>query len=122
VELFERIRRDRRLEQLSIREFVTVIDGWLIADKEAPRKQRHTARRVWQRLVAAYDARLAEVPVSRYVARLGSNSAWNNVRCRSRRRIWPARRRRPIEDWRLRRRPGRYGPPASSRPTSPDRY
>ncbi len=83
VELFEQIRRDRRLEQLSIRElaerhgvhrrtvrqalaaasppprktypprrrpaidpYVTVIDGWLIDDKDAPRKQRHTARRV----------------------------------------------------------------------------
>jgi transposase len=106
VELFEQIRRDRRLEQLSIREladrhcvhrrtvrqalesavppprktypprrrpaidpFVTVIDGWLIADKDAPRKQRHTARRVWQRLVAEHQATLAEVTVSRYVAR-----------------------------------------------------
>ena len=27
------------------------IDGWLAADRLAPRKQRHTARRVWQRLV-----------------------------------------------------------------------
>jgi transposase len=33
------------------------------------RKQRHTARRVWQRLVAEYGATLAEVTVSRYVAR-----------------------------------------------------
>jgi transposase len=106
VELFEQIRRDRRLEQLSIREladrhgvhrrtvrqalgsavppprkaypprrrpaidpFVSVIDGWLIADMDAPRKQRHTARRVWQRLVAEHQATLAEVTVSRYVAR-----------------------------------------------------
>ncbi len=28
-----------------------IIDGWLEADREAPRKQRHTARRIWQRLV-----------------------------------------------------------------------
>jgi transposase len=106
VELFEQIRRDRRLEQLSIRElaerhgvhrrtvrqalasamppprkaypprarpaiepWVAVIDGWLIADRDAPRKQRHTARRVWQRLVAEHHATLAEVTVSRYVAR-----------------------------------------------------
>jgi hypothetical protein len=27
------------------------IDAWLEADRQAPRKQRHTARRVWQRLV-----------------------------------------------------------------------
>ena len=48
---------------------MAVIDGWLLADREAPRKQRHTARRVWQRLVAEHGAWLAEVTVSRYVAR-----------------------------------------------------
>jgi transposase len=104
VELFELIRRDRRLEQLSIREladrhgvhrrtvrqalesavppprkeypvrprpsldaWVAVIDGWLLADRDAPRKQRHTARRIWQRLVAEHGATLAEITVSRYV-------------------------------------------------------
>jgi transposase len=46
-----------------------VIDAWLIGDREVPRKQRHTARRVWQRLVAEHGAVLAEVTVSRYVAR-----------------------------------------------------
>jgi transposase len=105
VELFEGIRRDRRVEGLSIRElaerhrvhrrtvrqalgnavppprkvyprrprpaieqWATVIDGWLLADQLAPRKQRHTARRVWQRLVAEHSAVVAEVTVSRYVA------------------------------------------------------
>jgi len=24
-----------------------LIDEWLIADREAPRKQRHTAKRIW---------------------------------------------------------------------------
>ena len=130
VELFEQIRRDRRLEQLSIRElaerhgvhrrtvrqalaaavppprktypprrrpaiepYASVIDGWLLDDKDAPRKQRHTARRVWQRLVAEHGATLAEVTVSRYVAPPpGRARAGRSVRCRSRRRIWPARR------------------------------
>jgi hypothetical protein len=46
-----------------------VIDSWLLGDREVPRKQRHTARRVWQRLVAEHGASLAEVTVSRYVAR-----------------------------------------------------
>jgi transposase len=106
VELFEQIRRDRRVEELSIREladrhhvhrrtvrealanavppprkayprrqrpaiegYVEIIDGWLLADRVVPRKQRHTARRVWQRLVAEHGATLAEVTVSRYVAR-----------------------------------------------------
>jgi len=27
------------------------IDAWLVADRDAPRKQRHTAHRVWERLV-----------------------------------------------------------------------
>jgi transposase len=106
VELFEQIRRDRRVEALSIRElaerhrvhrrtvrqalasavppprkayarrsrpaidpYVEVIDSWLLGDREVPRKQRHTARRVWQRLVGEHDAQMAEVTVSRYVAR-----------------------------------------------------
>ncbi len=44
------------------------IDGWLEADREAPRKQRHTARRVWQRLVDEHDAQVGESTVRRYVA------------------------------------------------------
>ena len=105
VELFEQIRRDRRVEELSIREladrhrvhrrtvrealasavppprkaypprarpaidpYVEIVDGWLLADRDVPRKQRHTARRVWQRLVAEHGATLAEVTVSGYVA------------------------------------------------------
>ena len=106
VELFEEIRRDRRVESLSIRElaerhkvhrravrqalasalppprkeyvararpaidpWTDVIDAWLIGDKDVHRKQRHTARRVWQRLVAEHGAVLSEVTVSRYVTR-----------------------------------------------------
>jgi transposase len=106
VELFEQIRRDKRVGGLSVRElaekhhvhrrtvrqalasaippprkayaprprpsvdaYVEVIDSWLLADREVPRKQRHTARRVWQRLVAEHGATCAEVTVSRYVAR-----------------------------------------------------
>jgi transposase len=45
-----------------------VIDGWLVADTEAPRKQRHTARRVWQRLVDEQGADVGESTVRRYVA------------------------------------------------------
>ena len=37
-----------------------IIDGWLEADRSAPRKQRHTARRVWQRLVAEHGAVVSE--------------------------------------------------------------
>jgi transposase len=106
VELFEEIRRDRRLEQLSIRElsvrhgvhrrtvrqalassvpparkvyvprarpaidpWIEVVEGWLVADRGAPRKQRHTGRRVWQRLVAEHGAVVSESSVTRYVTR-----------------------------------------------------
>jgi transposase len=44
------------------------IDGWLEADRTAPRKQRHTARRVFQRLVDEHDAEVGESTVRRYVA------------------------------------------------------
>jgi transposase len=44
-----------------------LIDAWLEADRDAPRKQRHTARRVWQRLVEEQDAVVSERQVSRYV-------------------------------------------------------
>ena len=53
----------------AIEGYVEIIDGWLLEDRGVPRKQRHTARRVWQRLVAEHGARLAEVTVSRHVAR-----------------------------------------------------
>jgi transposase len=44
-----------------------VIDAWLEADRSAPRKQRHTGRRVWQRLVEEHGAEVGESTVRRYV-------------------------------------------------------
>jgi transposase len=44
-----------------------LIDGWLAADSEAPRKQRHTSKRIWQRLRAEYGAEVAETTVRDYV-------------------------------------------------------
>ena len=44
-----------------------VIDGWLEADREAPRKQRHTAKRIWQRIVDEHGADVAETTVRQYV-------------------------------------------------------
>jgi transposase len=44
-----------------------VIDEILIADQTAPRKQRHTARRIWQRLVEEHGAGVSERQVCRYV-------------------------------------------------------
>jgi transposase len=106
VEQFERIRRDRRDEGLSIRElarrhrvhrrtvraaladavpaarktpvrtapvlgpYEDTVRDWLIKDKDAPRKQRHTARRVWQRLVEEEGVEVAESSVRSLVARM----------------------------------------------------
>jgi transposase len=55
-----------------------VIDGWLEADREAPRKQQHTARRIWQRLVDEHGGEVAETTVREY------------VRARKRAIGWPA--------------------------------
>jgi transposase len=46
-----------------------LIDQWLLADREAPRKQRHTAKRVWRRLVDECGAEVAETTVRDYVRR-----------------------------------------------------
>ncbi|KAB7740030.1 IS21 family transposase [Nostocoides sp. F2B08] len=47
-----------------------LVRSWLVADLDAPRKQRHTARRVWQRLLEEHDARVSESAVRLLVARL----------------------------------------------------
>jgi transposase len=43
------------------------IRRWLVEDRDAPRKQRHTARRIWERLVDEQDATVSESSVRRYV-------------------------------------------------------
>ena len=50
--------------------YEATIRGWLVADLTAPRKQRHTARRVWQRLLDEQGAVVAESSVRQLVARL----------------------------------------------------
>jgi hypothetical protein len=54
-----------------------VIDSWLLGDRVAPRKQRHTAKRIHQRLVDEHGADVAEVTV------------WQYVRARKRELGWP---------------------------------
>lgn len=51
-------------------EHVETVRGWLIADKDVHRKQRHTARRVWQRLVEEEGVVVAESSVRGLVAEL----------------------------------------------------
>jgi transposase len=44
-----------------------LIDDWLLADLDAPRKQRHTAKRVWRRLVDEHGVEVAETTVRDHV-------------------------------------------------------
>ncbi len=44
------------------------IRGWLEADLKVPKKQRHTAHRVWERLVGEHGVQVGESTVRRYVA------------------------------------------------------
>ena len=48
-------------------EIKSFIDGILESDKKAPRKQRHTARRIWQRVAEEFRSAAKEVTVRRYV-------------------------------------------------------
>ena len=50
--------------------WLKIIRAWLVADLQAPRKQRHTARRVWQRLVDEHGATVAESTVTHAVAKI----------------------------------------------------
>jgi transposase len=45
-----------------------LIRSWLEADQTVPRKQRHTARRVWQRLREEHDVEIGESTVREFVA------------------------------------------------------
>lgn len=47
-----------------------LIVEWLEADQTAPRKQRHTARRVWQRLVDEGGVEVGDSTVRRFVAQV----------------------------------------------------
>jgi transposase len=55
--------------------YENLVRGWLPDDKEAPKKQRHTARRVWQRLVEEHDASVAETTVRDFVRRVRAEIA-----------------------------------------------
>jgi transposase len=56
--------------------FRALIDAWLEADREAPRKQRHTAKRIWQRLVDEHGADVAQSTVRDYVRQRKRALGW----------------------------------------------
>jgi transposase len=64
----ERKRSERAAPVLGL--WKPLIRTWVSADQVLPRKQRHTARRIWQRLVDEYGAEVGESTVSKYVAEL----------------------------------------------------
>jgi hypothetical protein len=47
-----------------------IIEGWLTDDLDVPRKQRHTAHRVWERLVSEHGAQVGESTVRQFVAQV----------------------------------------------------
>jgi transposase len=51
-------------------EWEDTVRGWLEADLSEPRKQRHTARRVWQRLLDEHGAVVAESTIRHMVREL----------------------------------------------------
>ncbi|MDY0282340.1 MAG: IS21 family transposase, partial [Salinivirgaceae bacterium] len=65
--------------------FLKVIETWLKEDKDQPKKQRHTARRIYHRLVAEYGYKGGESTVRRYVsltrANLGLDSCQAFIPC-----------------------------------------
>jgi len=46
---------------------MVAIDNWLESDKDKPKKQRHTAHRIYNRLVDEHDYKGGESTVRRYV-------------------------------------------------------
>lgn len=65
-----RYEREHALPRRVVGPFEPVIERWLAEDREAPPKQRHTAKRVYDRLVAEYGFTGHETTVRRTVARL----------------------------------------------------
>ena len=63
-------RRRARRAAPALGPHVATVRRWLTEDLEAPRKQRHTARRVWQRLCVEEGASVAESTVRVLVAEL----------------------------------------------------
>jgi transposase len=60
-------KRPERRPAPKLGEYRALIDSWLVADRGAPRKQRHTARRVWERLRDVHGVEVSERQVRRYV-------------------------------------------------------
>ena len=56
-----------------------IVEAWLQADRDQPVKQRHTAHRVWQRLVEEHEFTGAEPTVRRWVRERKTRLGWNQT-------------------------------------------
>jgi transposase len=68
-------RKPTQRQSPSLGPWKDTIDGWLAADESVPKKQRHTARRIFQRLVDEHDAEVSESSVRRYVGSIKKTRA-----------------------------------------------
>lgn len=62
-------KQPKRQPLVLTRSFRQIIDQWLLEDRKAPRKQRHTARQIFKRLAKNHEFRGAESTVRKYVGR-----------------------------------------------------
>src|SRR5215469_11565452 len=70
-----RLSRQLQIARQTMDPYRALIAGWLAADAQAPPKQRHTAKRIYDRLVGEHRFRGGESTVRRYVARLRAKPA-----------------------------------------------
>ncbi|MDP2045191.1 MAG: IS21 family transposase, partial [Deltaproteobacteria bacterium] len=63
-------KRSQPVPKRSIGPYVEVIQQWLTEDKQRPVKQRHTAKRIYERLQAEYGYRGSDRTVRAEVSRL----------------------------------------------------
>ena len=54
-----------------------IVEQWLLGDRQRPRKQRHTARRVYTRLLEEHEFAGAEVTVRRWVREWKAAQGWS---------------------------------------------
>src|SRR5690242_19139009 len=71
-------RKQSKRERPVITPLIPFIDAILAADSSAPRKQRHTARRIWQRISAEIPQRnVAEATIRQYVRERKRELGWS---------------------------------------------
>lgn len=72
-------RRQAERERPALLPLLPFIDRILETDRKAPRKQRHTAHRIWQRILAERpECQVAESTVRRYVRERKQELGWSS--------------------------------------------